>query len=264
LVSQETFNRGQAEAALKFAKAADDADAYAAAMARIDEAHRQGLITQQQYTEAVESLTKRRLTAQNDLAAGIQLGLLQIKEGAKNVATDVASAVTGWADQLGEQIGEAARTGKFAWQDLVRSMLADLAKLATQQMITRPLAGLLGSITGSLLGGVGGSVGNWNIPTSFMPNGFYPGLADGTDNWRGGPTWVGERGPEILNLPRGSQVIPNHKIGGTQVTLAPVYQINGSGLSQGQLAAVLEANNEALLARVPDAVKAGAAKGKFG
>jgi len=36
----------------------------------------------------------------------------------------------------------------------------------------------------------------------------------GTNNWRGGPTWVGERGPEIVNLPRGSQVIPNNKTGG--------------------------------------------------
>ena len=31
--------------------------------------------------------------------------------------------------------------------------------------------------------------------------------ANGTTYWRGGPTWVGERGPEILNLPRGSHVI---------------------------------------------------------
>jgi hypothetical protein len=30
--------------------------------------------------------------------------------------------------------------------------------------------------------------------------------AEGTDNWRGGPTWVGEKGPEIVNLPRGAQV----------------------------------------------------------
>lgn len=37
--------------------------------------------------------------------------------------------------------------------------------------------------------------------------------AMGTDYWRGGLTWVGERGPEIVNLPRGSQVIPNHRLG---------------------------------------------------
>jgi hypothetical protein len=44
-----------------------------------------------------------------------------------------------------------------------------------------------------------------------MPTGHN---AAGTDRWRGGPTWVGEEGPEIINLPRGSQVIPNHKIFG--------------------------------------------------
>lgn len=32
--------------------------------------------------------------------------------------------------------------------------------------------------------------------------------AAGTNFWRGGMTWVGERGPELVNLPRGSQVIP--------------------------------------------------------
>ena len=33
--------------------------------------------------------------------------------------------------------------------------------------------------------------------------------AQGTDSWRGGLTWVGEQGPEIVNLPRGSQVFSN-------------------------------------------------------
>jgi len=33
--------------------------------------------------------------------------------------------------------------------------------------------------------------------------------AQGTDYWRGGLTWVGEQGPEIVNLPRGSQIYPN-------------------------------------------------------
>lgn len=37
--------------------------------------------------------------------------------------------------------------------------------------------------------------------------------AKGTNNWRGGMTWVGERGPELINLAKGAQVIPNNKIG---------------------------------------------------
>jgi len=35
--------------------------------------------------------------------------------------------------------------------------------------------------------------------------------ATGTDNWRGGPTWVNERGGEIIDLPSGSRVIPADK-----------------------------------------------------
>lgn len=33
--------------------------------------------------------------------------------------------------------------------------------------------------------------------------------AEGTNNWRGGPTWVGEQGPELVDLPKGSRVLPN-------------------------------------------------------
>lgn len=33
--------------------------------------------------------------------------------------------------------------------------------------------------------------------------------ATGTDNWRGGLTWVGEAGPELVALPRGSQIYSN-------------------------------------------------------
>ena len=48
----------------------------------------------------------------------------------------------------------------------------------------------------------GASARAWN-------NGFGRNIgrnADGTDYWPGGLTWVGERGPEIVELPRGSKV----------------------------------------------------------
>lgn len=40
------------------------------------------------------------------------------------------------------------------------------------------------------------------------------GFADGTDFSPGGPARVNERGGEVINLPRGSQVIPAHKVDG--------------------------------------------------
>lgn len=41
-----------------------------------------------------------------------------------------------------------------------------------------------------------------------------PRFAVGTQNFSGGMALVGERGPELVNLPKGSGVIPNEKIGG--------------------------------------------------
>ena len=32
--------------------------------------------------------------------------------------------------------------------------------------------------------------------------------ASGTNYWEGGATWVGEEGPELVNLPRGSRITP--------------------------------------------------------
>lgn len=44
-------------------------------------------------------------------------------------------------------------------------------------------------------------------------------FADGVTNYGGGMAVVGERGPELVNLPRGSSVTPNHALGG--VTIQP-------------------------------------------
>ena len=38
---------------------------------------------------------------------------------------------------------------------------------------------------------------------------FYGNNAGGSDSWRGGLTWVGEAGPELVALPQGSQIYSN-------------------------------------------------------
>lgn len=45
-------------------------------------------------------------------------------------------------------------------------------------------------------------------------SGRIKGFAMGTDFAPGGWAMVGERGPELVNLPRGSQVIPHNRMGG--------------------------------------------------
>ena len=43
-----------------------------------------------------------------------------------------------------------------------------------------------------------------------------PQLAEGTPNFKGGKAIVGEKGPEMVNLPRGAEVIPNNKLQAAQ------------------------------------------------
>ena len=47
---------------------------------------------------------------------------------------------------------------------------------------------------------------------NMLPNFDIPGFAGGVNNFSGGLAVVGERGPELVNLPRGSSVIPNSQI----------------------------------------------------
>lgn len=128
-------------------------------------------------------------------------------------AQTMASAV---GDSLGNafsRLADAVMSGNDALSATV-DVLGDLGK----QLVTGAISNFFTSLFGGgLFGGAGlgaGAIGRGTYGGSggFFPG--FPGLASGTDNWRGGMTWVGEQGPELLYLPRGSQVIPNHELGG--------------------------------------------------
>jgi hypothetical protein len=75
-------------------------------------------------------------------------------------------------------------------------------------------------------------------------------FAGGTDFAPGGMSLVGERGPEILNIPRGAQVIPNDRIGGIGGVTVNVGDVHVSGTlvaTQSQLAASI---GDAVMARM--------------
>ena len=140
--------------------------------------------------------------------------------------------------------------------DSIKRLAAELAFAAAQAALlgSGPLAGLFGS-SGGILGSVNSSATGIRIP----------GNANGTDYWRGGLTWVGERGPELVNLPRGAQVIPNHRIatanGNTRAAsnqnFAPTYNISisGDGMSAEEVARhTVEAIREYDRERAPQTV----------
>jgi hypothetical protein len=67
--------------------------------------------------------------------------------------------------------------------------------------------------------------------------GEMPRLAQGTSYFRGGAAMVGEEGPEIVNLPRGSRVTPNGQAGGMVVNQTNnIYSSEDMDLMLRQLA----------------------------
>lgn len=95
--------------------------------------------------------------------------------------------------------------GSTKAEDAIKRLAVQLALAAAQAALlgSGPLAGLFGG--GGLFGGAATS--------AFVPgilSGARVGLfAKGTNSAPGGLAIVGEEGPELVNLPRGAQVIPN-------------------------------------------------------
>jgi tape measure domain-containing protein len=91
----------------------------------------------------------------------------------------------------------------FRWGSLVenaKSLVEPLSKIINLSNIIQNPMGAIGSWIGSKI--LGGSQHNKTPDYADVGNN-----ANGTDNWRGGLSWVGEKGPELINLPKGSSVL---------------------------------------------------------
>lgn len=106
------------------------------------------------------------------------------------------------------------------------------------QRVVSSLQGLTNSIrSGDFLGILGGvldiitqlgGAGVFGKGLQSRVNAPIPGYANGTKYARGGLAMVGERGPELVSLNRGSQVIPNRALGGggiAQIVPSPYFDV---------------------------------------
>ena len=114
-----------------------------------------------------------------------------------------------------------AKSVKDAFRDMERSIVQSISRIAAQNIAESIFGksgagGFLPGLLAKFFGGVGGSSGGADL----SGYNFGGGYASGTDFARGGPVMVGERGPEIVNLPRGSRVTPNNKIGGNVINIS--------------------------------------------
>lgn len=116
--------------------------------------------------------------------------------------------------------------------------------------------GILSSLLGGLFGGGGSD------PWAGLR---IPGFAEGTKSAPGGLAWVGEEGPELMNVPRGAQILPSdisRKIasgstaGAANVTIANSFSMDLRGAQQGVGAEVKAALASATKDLTPAVVKA--------
>lgn len=69
-----------------------------------------------------------------------------------------------------------------------------------------------------------------------LGGGNIPGFANGVSNFRGGMAVVGERGPELVRLPRGADVVPNGQMGGVVINLGGVHVSGSATRRDGEIA----------------------------
>lgn len=142
-------------------------------------------------------------TAQGSWSAGASSAFQNYLESARDVAGQTKSLFTNAFSSMEDSVANFAISGKFSFADFTKSILADMARIATRQAAS----GLLSSIAGSALGAWfnGGSA-----PTSAGSTqaGYSPEIMDNFVSGQraaGGPVaanslyQVNELGPELLN-----------------------------------------------------------------
>lgn len=124
--------------------------------------------------------------------------------------------------QAQEELEKVGDTGTDAFRNLADDagdMVADLVQGTTtiKEAFSRMLAQIGGDlissgITDALKGVFGGGAGGGGIFAGIGKAIGIPGFANGTNFAPGGLAMVGERGPELVSLPRGARVTPNHQL----------------------------------------------------
>lgn len=130
----------------------------------------------------------------------------------------------GWLSNIINWISNAIQWVKdlVGWFGRLPSMISSGLK-GVYEAITTPFEkafNFIKDLPGKIAGAIGNvgqvirdKLGDWDIPGPLgKVRDVIPGFAGGVRNFEGGMAVVGERGPELVHLPRGSDVIPNDQL----------------------------------------------------
>lgn len=111
----------------------------------------------QEALRAIDEIIERQERLQSGSPLdGLAIGLMRYQTSLESVAASIANVVQGSLGQMENALVNFVRTGEIGIKDLVDNIIAEFARIAIQQAVIGPLAGLLGSSLGGLFGGGGG------------------------------------------------------------------------------------------------------------
>lgn len=150
---------------------------------------------------------------------------------------DFAAKIDAFMQPLGEVLKALIDLGQTVWP--IVEPVIDAALWGLQQ-----IAEILQEVVGWAQTAVDWltSVGDWldahsGEVTGYEDYGFgandygYGNNASGTDFWRGGKTWVGEGGPELVDLPRGSRIYSNQQSRRLAAQMAGALNFDAAGFA---------------------------------
>lgn len=143
-------------------------------------------------------------TAQGSWSAGASSAFQNYLESARDVAGQTKSLFTNAFSSMEDAVVNFAMTGKFSFADFTKSVLADMARIATRQAASGLLSSIAGSALGSWFGGGGGAATSAGSTQAGYSPQFMDNFVSG-QRAAGGPVaanslyQVNELGPELLN-----------------------------------------------------------------
>lgn len=223
--AQQSLGKVTDETAAKIKAQAEAAGAAADALAKAKVASQIGFSGQTAFLSDEDVKIAQQLSSVygNDVTAALNstyAASIKLNDSLHTASSSISNNLTsGLTD-----IVSGAKTAKDGFRDMATSILRDLEQLAIKLLIVGPLMRSLQTGFNGL--GLAAPTAASSIGNPLAIGGLF---ASGTNSAPGGLAIVGERGPELINLPRGSQVVPNNKAGGALGgnTVNNVFNVSG-------------------------------------
>jgi lambda family phage tail tape measure protein len=162
------------------------------------------------YVEQTESTIRSINAQQYSFTFGWEKSFNQFNDDALNYSKMGEGAFSMFTNTIGSAIDQFAENGTKSFGKFTLSIIADIAKMITKFYAMQLAMMAVGFITSAFGGGgmgKGGSMKGGFMPSGMTGTGF---AAEGGEI--GGPTIVGEKGPELF-IPSGrGNVIPNNRL----------------------------------------------------